>query len=102
MNSEKFPTLERRATDSMTEKLNTLREHAEHFVAQQVEAMKASGEAMELSSDEERLLRAYRGFVTRSKPGAVFSWESSKAGPQIVTPADVSIIRDPSDVSVTA
>ena len=64
--------------------------------------MKASGEAMEWSADEERLLRAYRGFVTRTKPGTVFSWESPKATSQIVTPADVSIIRDPSDVSVTA
>lgn len=100
MNSEKFERLQDSSAQQLAEKFKAMKEHAEHIVNQRIEAMKSTGEAYELSEDEERMIRAYRSFVTRMRPGAIFSWETPRRNLGIVTPADVSIIRDPQDVSV--
>lgn len=99
MNTEKFAELESKASESLVSRMQALREQADQVIHEQVETMKASGAALELSDDEERMLRAYKAFVRRTKPGAVFSWKTPVVPAAIVTPDDVSIILDPQDVS---
>jgi hypothetical protein len=84
----------------MQSKLSKLQEHAEHFACDAMERMVEQGDAIELTDDEGRLLKSYRQFVTRSKPGAVFSWRSLDDSAKIVTPEDPSFIVDPCDVSL--
>ena len=100
MESEKVDKLKSRVMDDMREKLMSLREHAEHFAHQQVEKMVATEEVLELSEDEERLLRAYRAFTARNASG-VFSWTMPEDKRIVTEPPNVSLIRDPREASTT-
>ena len=97
MESEKFPQLIREAGASLADKIGALTEHAEHFIAKQVEVMKERGDAVELGEDELRLLKAYRGFKARNPANAVFSWRTPDE-PGIVLPEAPSLIVDPREV----
>ena len=100
MNQEGFEKLEKSSATTLVDRFAALREQAEQVVAERVEALKATGDAIELSDEEIRMIRAYRRFVSRTKPGGVFSWRSRDATEnKIVTPGDVSIILDPQEVS---
>lgn len=99
MNNSRFEEAALKIADSMKERFGTHREHAEHFAKQSLDNMVEREEAYKLSDDEERLLRAYRAFVVRSSPDSIFSWKSPKGRKGIVTPPEVSIIRDPQEVS---
>jgi len=97
MESEKFPELIQAAGGSLAEKMNLMREKAEHFIAEHVEVMKEQGKAVELGEDELRLLTAYRAFKNRSPSGAVFSWKiPTPEG--IVIPTEPCLIQDPRQV----
>ncbi len=98
MNSDKFPELERRSTDSLLDKFGAMKEHAEHVIAEKVEQMKAEGLAHELTDDEEAMLIAYKRFYAKSKPGSVFQWRTPRVQSGIVTPPEPSLIRHPQEV----
>lgn len=98
MNSEKFPELERRSASSLADKFGAMKEHAEHVIAEKVQEMKASGEAHELTDDEEAMLIAYKRFYAKSKPGSVFQWRTPRVQQGIVTPTTVSLILHPQEV----
>lgn len=94
MERDKFDAVIRNGGASLSEALHMLREKAEHVIAEQVEAMKERGEAVELGEDELRLLKAYRAFKCRSRPGSRFSWTTpDEAG--IVIPESPCLIIDP-------
>lgn len=99
MNSEKMESLKTGIRGELEKQVGTLKEHAEHFAAQQVEKMVEQEEAYELSDDEERMLKSYRQFVRSSRPGSVFSWKSLRCDNKILLPTEVSLIEDPSNVS---
>lgn len=99
MNVDKLDHVQNDAADSLASKFEAMKEHAEHFIHRKMEGMVDEGEAFALTDDEERLLTAYRGFKSRSMPGAVFSWTTPTDSAEIVVPATPSLIHDPRDVS---
>lgn len=74
-------------------------EAAELFADQAVSQMVDDGMAIELTDDEERLLKAYRQFRC-SNNGGVFKWrvESER---QLIVPTTPVLIQDPRDMSLT-
>jgi hypothetical protein len=99
MQAESFRDLTAGVGDSLIRKYAAMKEHAEHIATEQVTAMKESGEAVELSDDELDMLKAYKRFVARSKPGAVFQWRSPETAGFIVPPSP-SFLVDPREVAV--
>ena len=65
-------------------------------------AMRDEDKILILTDEEERLLRSFRAFKSRShKPGAVFKWQTHpETG--ITTPPERVLIEDPQDVSGAA
>lgn len=98
MESEKFDRLITSAGRDLSA-LGPLIEKAEHFIAEQMEAMKERGEAVELSDDELRLVKAYQSFKARSPGGSVFSWQTPPSENEIVLPPIPSLLVDPREVS---
>jgi len=98
MTPEKLGCLESGIADRLKEQLGTLQEHAEHFAHRQVEKMIEEEQAIQLTEDEERLLKSYRAFVSRSIPGAVFSWKSPEEA-KLVIPETRALLRDPREMS---
>lgn len=96
MQSDKLHDVERTVADSLMSELSTLREHAEHFAHQTMDAMVETGDAIELSEDEERLLRSYRQFCEQNTTG-VFSWQKPADEGLIIPTHDMLV--DPRDVS---
>lgn len=85
MQEQKFNELEDRA--SQTGEMDAVRKlEARSRVNQVIESMKAEGKALELTSEEEDMLHAFRRFKLRmTKDGEVFTWQSRKPeGVQIV------------------
>lgn len=74
VNTEKFQELESESSENLATKFKAMQEHAEHIIREKTQQMISDGRAFELSEDEERMLKAYRGFKNRSAPGSVFSW----------------------------
>lgn len=80
------------------EGLGGLREHAEHFANQAIAKKIDTGEVLELTEDEIRMIKAYRQFVARNQPRKRFKWlTSNEQG--IVIPPDPAFLQDPRDVS---
>lgn len=100
MQNDKFPELIAAAGGNMADRLGAMREHAEHFIAKQVEAMKESGQAVELGDDELRLLKAYRAFKARSAPGTVFAWTTPNDGGIVLPPDLPSLLVDPREAVI--
>lgn len=85
MQEQKYRELEDRASDSG--ELDAIRRlEAKVRVHQEIELMKAEGKALELTAEEEEMLRSFRRFKLRiTKNGEVFSWQTTKPeGVQIV------------------
>jgi hypothetical protein len=85
MQEQKFNELEDRA--SQTDELDAIKKlEARSRVVNVIESMKAEGKALELTSEEENMLFAFRRFKLRmTKDGEVFTWQSRKPeGVQIV------------------
>jgi hypothetical protein len=86
MQEMKYDELERRAAD--TGELDAVRKlEARARVLEQIELMKAKGEALVLSEEEEKMLHAFRRFKLRMrKDGEVFTWQTRRAeGVQLVS-----------------
>jgi hypothetical protein len=61
---------------------------AQTHVADVIEQLKVEGKALELSHEEEQMLRSFRRFKLRMrKNGEVFTW-------QIALPEDVELIKE--------
>lgn len=85
MQERKFEELENRSIPSAElDQIKQLESRAR--VHQEIELMKAEGKALELSSEEEDMLHAFRRFKLRMrKDGEVFTWQARKPeGVQIV------------------
>jgi len=100
MNVEKFQPLIENAGAELSSITKLFREKAEFLVAEQLEVMKEEGSVLEMSEDEIDLIKAYRRFKERSKPGSVFGWKSP-IDSKIVIPNQVSLLVDPREVEVT-
>ncbi len=100
MNPDAVKSLRGEIEGSLREQLGTLREHAEHFAVQAVDEMVDKGTAIELSDDEERMLRAYRAFRQRNSSG-VFSWQMPEDKSLITELPEPALLRDPREISAT-
>lgn len=97
---EKFAEMTEAVGERLADQFNVLREKAEHFIAEEIESMKDRGDAIELTTDELAMIKAYRAFLDRSPVGSVFSWRQSFIDrPGIVVPQEPSLIIDPREVS---
>jgi hypothetical protein len=97
MQKEKFKELENRA--SFSEKADAVGQlEARARVAHEIELMKTEGKALELSDEEEQVLRSFRRFKLRMrKDGEVFTWQTRK--PEGVTLAqETGFIVHPQEV----
>lgn len=76
MQERKFEELEDRA--SLSEHADSLKQlEARQRVAGVIEEMKAEGKALELSDEEEQMLKSFRRFKLRMrKNGEVFKWQT--------------------------
>lgn len=97
MNTERLEELDNTIAENLTT-MGGLREHAEHFAKLTVEKMVDQGTAIELTDDEERMLKAYRGFRQRNASG-VFSWAMEDTKLAFVVPEAPNLIIDPRDMS---
>ncbi len=71
---------------------------ARRQVEQSLEAMRASGEIVELTDEEVRLVHCFRAFRSRGvKPGSVFKWQTHPDVGVVLTEAAVVLVRDPQD-----
>lgn len=71
---------------------------AQKVIHSEIEAMRAEDKILALTEEEERMLRAFRGFKARTKPGGVFKWQTRK-GDTVVAAPETALIADPQDVS---
>ena len=97
MQENKFNELTQRA--AAAEKLDALRHmEATSRVSRVIEEMKAEGKAIELSEEEERMLRSFRRFKLRMrKDGEVFKWQTRR--PEGIQSApETAFILDPQEV----
>ena len=78
MQEQKFEELENRA--SHIGEADAMRKlEARARVAREIELMKAEGKAMELTSEEEEMLRSFRRFRLRmTKVAETFTWQTRK------------------------
>jgi len=78
MQEMKYNELEARA--SLTAELDSVKKlEARSRVRDVIDQMRASGEALTLSDEEERMLWAFRRFKLRMKKnGEVFTWQTAK------------------------
>ncbi len=101
MGPDKFNELESRASSIMlADEMKQL--EARSRVAKEIELMKAEGKAIELSEEEEQLLRSFRRFKLRMrKSGEVFTWQTSlPEGVQIAE--ETGLIAHPSEIARSA
>ena len=96
---EKFEAMTEAAGGKLAEQFGMLREKAEFLIAEEMQVMKERGAVIDLGEDELAMLKSYRAFLARSKPGAVFSWRPSFTEPVFLLPSDPVLIRDPREVS---
>lgn len=95
MQQEKIEEFQSEVIKSLRERFLLCKEHVEHVVDQKIQLKVEKEEILELSEDEERMLRAYRQFVSCSMPGATFAWLTPEDNTELVFPETPSIIQDP-------
>lgn len=98
MQEQKYEELETRA--SATAELDAIKKlEARSRVHHEIELMKAEGKALELTLEEEDMLRAFRRFKLRmTKNGEVFTWQSRiPEGLEVCD--DTALIRHPNETA---
>jgi hypothetical protein len=100
MESQKFEQLENTLTAEIERRSTSLerRLEAKALAAQEVERMKAAGEAHEITNEEIRMIQELRKFKATCKPGAIFKWQTRPLE-GVTVHTDTSLIRDPQNVS---
>jgi len=91
MQGPKFEELEVRASN--VAELDAIKKlEARSRVHREIELMKAEGKAMELTSEEEDMLRSFRRFKLRMrKDGEVFTWQTRR-------PEGVQIVQETAEI----
>lgn len=101
MNAEKFEEMESRSALGMlqeAERNDAIRRMEAHArVHDVIAAMKEEGKALELTEEEERLLRSFRRFKISCKPGAVFKWQTRPDPAGVVLAEETGLVRDPQE-----
>ncbi len=97
MQERKFEELEDRA--SFFEKADDLKQlEARTRVHKEIEAMKAEGKALELSEEEENMLRSFRRFKLRMRKRVeTFTWQT-RVGDDVVLVKETGNIVHPNEV----
>jgi hypothetical protein len=76
MQERKFEELEDRAVDHSLKDLTQQLESRARII-KEIEAMKAEGKALELTEEEENMLRSFRRFKLRMRHhGETFTWQT--------------------------
>lgn len=99
MQERKFEELEDRAVDySLKDLTQQLESRAR--VIKEIEAMKAEGKALELSDEEEQMLRSFRQFKLRMKKRVdTFTWQT-RVGDEVILAKEVGQVVHPNEVGV--
>ncbi len=99
MQERKFEELEDRA--SFFEKADDLKQlEARTRVHKEIEAMKAEGKALELSEEEENMLRSFRRFKLRMRKRVeTFTWQT-RVGDDVVLVKETGNIVHPNEASL--
>lgn len=99
MNPERYNNLERQATLRQEMESRTLDRalEARHAITTELEAMKSKDQILMLSNEEERMLRAFRAFRLRCKPGGVFKWQTHPENEGVVLAEEIGLIADPQE-----
>ncbi len=98
MQEQKYDELRDRSTDALEKLFDHERVLAQQVIRSQVDQMLASGEALTLTDEEERMLRSFRRFKLSCKPGAVFKWQTRPEEGVLVS-QETGLVRDPQEVS---
>lgn len=98
MQEQKFEELESRASRiSESDAIRKLEARAR--VVREIELMKAEGKAMELTSEEEGMLRSFRRFRLRmTKVAETFTWQTRKPEGVLIVEETAQVIH-PSEES---
>lgn len=102
MNSEKLPELTERSAEgleSLFKREMMLQLGAKEAVMREIEAMRSEDKILELTDEEERMLRSFRAFRLRCKPGGVFKWQTRPEAAPLIESESTGLIQDPQDVS---
>lgn len=101
MNSERYNDLEQGATLRQEMEARTLERalEARRAIATELGAMKSKDQILMLSNEEERMLRAFRAFRLRCKPGAVFKWQTHPENDGVVLAEETGLIADPQEIA---
>jgi len=97
MQERKFEELEDRAVDHSLKDL-TQQLESRARVIKEIEAMKAEGKALELSEEEENMLRSFRRFKLRMRKRVeTFTWQTS-VGDEVVLAKETGQVVHPNEV----
>lgn len=101
MNAERYDELMSEATIHREMEARTLTEalDAKRAIQTELEAMKSQDKILMLSDEEERMLRAFRAFRLRCKPGGVFRWQTHPENEGVVLAVDSGLVSDPQEVA---
>lgn len=99
MQEQRYEELETRAAAELEADERTLaaKLQASKVIHNELESMRQEDKILLLSEEEERMIRAFRGFKVRTKPGGVFQWQTRPDA--AVVAGQLSLIQDPQDVS---
>ncbi len=108
MNSEKFSELKRSSSAEfqsvlelermLQQKEGDLRVAARNVIHSQVENMIETGQAFQLTDEEERLIRSFRSFKAKVHTSrALFRWRTSPDPAVIVSAPERVLVSDPQE-----
>jgi hypothetical protein len=100
MQEQKIDELEERSSQRLEElqQAITRKLEAQSVIHSEIEAMRREDKILALTEEEERMLRAFRGFKARTKPGGVFKWQTRPDEAVVLAP-DTAMVTDAQDVS---
>lgn len=100
MQEQKIEELEQRSSEALEREQSALMRklEAQKIIHSEIEAMRAEGKVQSLTEEEERMLRSFRGFKARTKPGGVFKWQT-RPDAEVVEAPEVTLVTDAQDVS---
>lgn len=99
MQQDEFDALTTRSAQTLeeTEELLSRKLRAQDVIRTELEAMRSEDKILMLTDEEERLLRAFRAFKLRTKPGGVFRWQT-RPDSEVVIAQETGLVQDPCEV----
>jgi hypothetical protein len=100
MQEQKIDELQERSSRTLEElqQAMTRKLEAQSVIHSEIEAMRREDKILALTEEEERLLRSFRGFKARVKPGGVFKWQT-RPDEEVVLAPETAMVTDAQDVS---